>query len=481
MANRSTEGLSAHVFRYGLASALPAVLALVLLSLFTQAFTPSAFGRYSLALSAVTIASTVLTGWLDQSVLRFEPEQSRSVVGVVSVVVIGLSAAVVLLTTLAYPIVEPVLGAYADYYFAGVALLAATSLYNVYRAVHQSKLDSKIVLRIGVARAIVNAVAALALSFLLLHSIVGWLWGTALGTAIAATVLLWQADALSTLRGRFDLALARRMAVFGFPLIGWALAHNLLNFSDRFILELLRGSASVGVYSSNYTLAARAAGLAFGPMIQAIHPLVMNAWDGGTEEQLAADVFRYTRYLALVGVPIVAFSLVLSRPLTDFILDSQYAAGYLVVPLVTAGLFLWNLANVGHKPLEVGERSRTMLVGVCLALAVNIVLNFPLIQLYGYLGAALASLVGFALYPVFVYIVSRRFVAWRFPWRHCALAVMCSLVILAVYALVHSLGFSGLVVDLLLVLPTTAIYAALLVATGVVSQSELAHARTLLE
>lgn len=481
MADRSTDDLFMHVFRYGLATALPAILSIALLSVFSREFSPSSFGRYSLTLSIVTIVSTVLTGWLDQSVLRFEPEQSQSVISVVSVFSFGLSAVVILLSIILSPVIKTVIGAYSNYYFAGAALLVATSLYNVYRAIHQSKLDSRIVSRIGIARAVVNASAAIVFSFLVLHSIAGWLWGTALGTILAAGALMWKADALPTVRGQFDTELARRMAVFGFPLIGWALAHNLLNFTDRFLLEFFRDSAAVGVYSANYTLAARAAGLVFGPMIQAVHPLVMNAWEGGNEDEIGANVFRYTRYTVLSGVPTVVFSIILSRPLTALFLDPKYAVGYLVVPLVTAGLFCWNLANIGHKSLEVGEQTRTMLLGVSLALLVNLVLNVPLIKLYGYLGAAIASLVGFAFYPAFVYFTSKRVVAWQFPWQHTGIAVVCSLAIFVVYAAAGLLNLDGLLVDLSLVFPATAIYSTLLAVTGAISLSEAKQAIDILD
>jgi O-antigen/teichoic acid export membrane protein len=48
---------------------------------------------------------------------------------------------------------------------------------------------------------------------------------------------------------------------------------------------------------------------------------------------------------------------------------------------------------------------------------VNIVLNFILVPEFGYQGAAVSTLVGYALYPVLVYRIARRYLEWRIPWR----------------------------------------------------------------
>jgi O-antigen/teichoic acid export membrane protein len=318
-------------------------------------------------------------------------------------------------------------------------------------------------------------------ALLLLSSITGWLWGAALATAVGTVLLAWNSDIRSSLNLSLDFSLIRRMAVFGFPLIGWALAHNLLNFSDRFIIEFFRGSGAVGIYSSNYALAAQAAGITFGPVIQAIHPIVMNDWDGNDTDKLVESIKRYSRYLLILGAPVIAFSIALSRSLTGILLAPEYAAGYLVVPFVTIGLFLWNFANIGHKSLEVAEQSMIMLIGVVISLTVNLILNIPLVINYGYLGAAIASLIGFGVYPVYVYFATRRNIPWKIPWKKGAIVFASTTAILIPYAIVHSLVPTRLGIDLLLVIPTGVLYFGVIVLAGVVPPSELNQARIFIQ
>ena len=58
-----------------------------------------------------------------------------------------------------------------------------------------------------------------------------------------------------------------------------------------------------------------------------------------------------------------------------------------------------------------------MLGYVLICAATNVMLNLYFIPHYGYLGAAVTTLVSFLLYPVLVYFGTRRDIAWRIPWK----------------------------------------------------------------
>jgi O-antigen/teichoic acid export membrane protein len=200
-------------------------------------------------------------------------------------------------------------------------------------------------------------------------------------------------------------------------MIGWLLGLTLLNFADRVLLEMLRGSSSVGIYSSNYNLVNRGLLLAFTPIIQTIHPILMNTWNGANEPKVEALITDFTRYFLIIGVGATIFAGVVSRPLSTIILAEDYHEGFVIIPIVAVGLFLWNISMIGHKGLEIQERTRVMFLGVSGAVMLNIVLNIPLISLYGYLGAAVATLISFGTYAIFAYLTSIQYIRWQLPIR----------------------------------------------------------------
>ncbi len=55
------------------------------------------------------------------------------------------------------------------------------------------------------------------------------------------------------------------------------------------------------------------------------------------------------------------------------------------------------------------------LVAICCV--VNVLLNLIIVPRYGYHGAAVTTFASYLLYPVMVYCVTRRYLAWVIPWR----------------------------------------------------------------
>ncbi|SFK69306.1 Membrane protein involved in the export of O-antigen and teichoic acid [Halogranum rubrum] len=400
---------------YAISTVFPAILGLALVSIFSHAFTAASYGEYSLAMVFVTIISTFSTGWLEQAILRYEPEtDTDNLIENTVTVLVGEFVLVVGLGIIVYFIQGFLPTGYQKFYAPVICLALTLSAFRISQAVYQSKLQSASLTKLKLVRSVLQFVVIIGLAIYILDDITGWLWGTVLATGSVTMYMAFQMEGVR-ITYRPDTDLVRRMFVFGVPLIGWAMAHQLLNFSDRFILEILRGSTQVGIYSSNYTIASRSLGLVSGPFIMAVHPIVMNTWTGENHEELSEMVRTYTRYFLIVGVPAVVYLSVLSEPVAEFMLAESYANGYLVIPIVASGTFIWGLSNIGHKGLEAKERTFTMLAGATIAVVLNIVLNIPLIQRYGYLGAALATLLSFSFYPVFIYFVSRNGIRWQIP------------------------------------------------------------------
>ena len=402
---------------YSVAEFVPALLGVAALMIFTRIFPPAAYGQYALTMTFVAVFSTLSFGWLEQAILRFEPQiDTNKLVGNVISILICCCIFIGVLVIAGYTLFGEVLGEYRTFYLAAGTLIVAQGMFNISRALLQTQLQSKSVATYKIFRSVVKLVLAFALAVIVLDNIVGWIWGGAVATIMTITVIVYRADMIR-FSPQIQSAMVSRFLRYGFPMIGWLLGLTLLNFADRVLLEMLRGSSSVGIYSSNYNLVNRGLLLAFTPIIQTIHPILMNTWNGANEPKVEALITDFTRYFLIIGVGATIFAGVVSRPLSTIILAEDYHEGFVIIPIVAVGLFLWNISMIGHKGLEIQERTRVMFLGVSGAVMLNIVLNIPLISLYGYLGAAVATLISFGTYAIFAYLTSIQYIRWQLPIR----------------------------------------------------------------
>ena len=406
---------------YTVAQAVPTLTDVAALMIFTRVFLPAEYGQYALIASAVTVLNDVLYGWVVQSVPRFEPQiEDGKFVRITLGLVTSVNGAFVFVATAGLYLIAPMLGPYEQFYVAGVVLTVVMGTSNIFISLLRARLQSKLVVLYQSSRSILGLLAALVVALVVLKDILGWIWGRAIGYAILAAAylaFLVRSVGLTWYRG-FEWDLFIKMLYYGFPLIGWLVGTTLLNFSDRLIIDFLRGNRETGIYASNYSIVHYGLTAVFLPFYQSAQPILMNLWNGNNEAEIRSMIAKMTRYLFLIGVPVTVLFAGMSRPLSDLFLGSEYVEGAIIIPIVSLGVFLWNVATIGQKGLEIKNRTKALFGGVTLAVITNVVANIPLILTFGYVGAAFSTVISFGVYAAYVYLLSRRYIAWEIPWRN---------------------------------------------------------------
>lgn len=462
---------------YSVAHVVPAVLSLGALMLFTRAFQPGMFGRYSLSLAVAGIVSTLLYGWLDYSVLRYAPQlDEQRVISNSFSIYLGISAVLTAVAVGAYLLVGDRLGPYTVFYFASLGLALARGGLQVLLAFFRSVLDSRKATLFRLVRAVVVLGLSIVLALYVLDHIVGWVWGTTLG--IAVTCVLVFATSRQVRTGPvLDRDVVGRLARYGVPMVGFVVGDAFLVQADRVLLELFAGSVAVGIYSSNYMLVDRGLRLAYTPILQAMTPIIIDSWEEDNEEEIATMLTTFTRYFVLLGVPALVGIAVLSQTVSTVLVGEEFTGGYVIIPVVAVGLFLWSLANLGQVAIEIKEQTSLLSYGILVVIAVNVCLNVPLIGAFGYLGAAVATALSYALYCMFVLVFSSRHIPWGFPVVALRNALVGGAVMACPTALLYATDSYGLVTSVLAAGLGGVLYVVVLYLLDEVGRREIRKAR----
>lgn len=401
----------------------PAILGVAGVAIFTRLFATDQYGLYTLALTAVTIVVALLAGWLQQSVLRYQPRYSNegreaefaaklnTLLWVSTLAFTALSAAIYALFSHSIPFEGNV-------YAAGTGLIAVWMVFAIYNTLFQARMQSKRYARYQMAFATGRLVFSVGLVLIVTRDALCLIIG--MGVAYAVLILPMMKDlGLLNLRaawGRFDREFTRRFASYGIPVVGWALGNKVLELSDRFLIGMFRGPSEVGVYGANYNLVSMAMLFVAGPMLLASEPLVINAWEQGAKGRIRDVISMFSRLFLLAAVPVATFLGVFAAAIARIVFGEAFQEGYVIMPLVLAGLVFWNFGLQGQNGLKLVEKTGFLFLMVLVSALVNIGLNLILIPRYGYMGAAVSTLAVYAFYPVMVYVVTRRHIPWNIPW-----------------------------------------------------------------
>ena len=430
---------------------VPAIVGLIAIPIITRLFSPEEYGNYILVMATVSVV-VIIVGWLPASIIRFYPTckrdgKIRELYGAVALwffITVALLVIIyvgVLLAVHAYKGIQL-------YYLMliGVLIFVLRAVFLVSSSFFRAKRQ------VGLFASSISGyyVASFALGIALVvyfgYGVEGLLWGHVLSLVVMVPLLLKVVLVKFSWGGGSSSKLTKEIARYGFPLILGALAAWVLTFSDRYIIELFRGTYEVGIYSASYLVSERSIYLFSYLFVLASGPLAMNIWAKGGEAQSREFVTRVTRYYLIICLPAVIGLSVLSKPIIMIFTSSEYHQGFHIVYLIAFGVFFLGLQNGFYTGLVFYKRTNLITMNVMAAVLLNVVLNFLLVPRYGYMAAAVTTLVSYAFLLTTMIIVSRRYFVWEFPVKSLVRVTIASAIMGAVvYLFSRSLSFSPLV------------------------------------
>ena len=196
----------------------------------------------------------------------------------------------------------------------------------------------------------------------------------------------------SSLSPTFDL---RRLLRFSLPIVGVSLASMGLARADRIMLGILATEDAVGLYTAASKMSVQLRFVLFA-LTAAFSPVISELYHSdrlGALDQLYADTVRWIT----IGTLPLAVVLIVFAPDIMAIFGADFREGAIVLRLLClAFIVVAGSGSVGHMLQMSDHQDIAFAVNASMA-ALNVGLNWILIQWYGVVGAAIATGVSHAL------------------------------------------------------------------------------------
>lgn len=396
---------------------IPGVTGLLSVTIFIRLIGVAEYGRFAVLLPILMAVGSACSGWLAQGILRFHPggsnAKSRAFYGAVTKgSLYSLFAAgflVVGVLTLFHCEMTSIV--------ISLAFCSALVAYSILLSKLQAEFRPGLVLRQEAIRSI--AALAIPVILILLSGRRRFEW-ILLGQFVAygiALLLVPRHRSSKIEAEQFNenlefLVLSNKASVgqlwiFGWAVGAWLLLSQLLPVIDRSVIERFSGYASAGTYASLYEICVRSLSFLLFPLTQAAHPRIMRMWNA--EEFSGAYRIIRQSILGQCAIFVGIFAVVSLKAswITTHILGFADDSAARTLPALVLGGFLWQLALLLHKPMEIAKRTITMLTGISLALAINLICCFIFIPRFGYSAAAYILAFSGLCYGAFTLITTR--------------------------------------------------------------------------
>jgi len=222
------------------------------------------------------------------------------------------------------------------------------------------------------------------------------------------------AGALMVRRSSFALSWPSLKVVllFSVPLVPHLLSHWILFLSDRFVLQGFVTEAQLGLYSLGYTVGAVAV-LFTGAFANALAPtLVRQLDDPGSR----ANIPRVATYSLVVLAALCLGIALLGGTVIRVVTPAEYHGATEIVPWIAFSHIFLAIYIVVAQATWYAKRTNSIAAASIAAGVINVGFVFALAPRYGIMGAAVATLIGYAALALIHGFVANWI--YPIPWEY---------------------------------------------------------------
>lgn len=397
---------------YGLASMIVPLISLLLAPFLTHSLTPSDYGILTILNTMIGLGAGITQLGLGSAFFRAygydytSSSDRRDVLGTMVTLLCLVSSLTLVGTAIIAPFLAHLLFGQSSLWSfvllaAGVVLLQNLTLpgFSWLRAESRALFYSLL----SISNVLITLIANIALVGALHLGITGSLIATGCGYGSAMICILPLIVRHAVIRMRVDIV--RNLLAFGFPLVFNFFSFWILQLSDRYLLSIFNSLAESARYAVSYTLGSAMSVVLIGPFTLAWPTAMYTIAKRKDAFQIFKLVFRWFSMLLLFAA--FASSLV-ATILLEWLFPVTYHSGTIIIPVVAESMAFYGIYHVFMVGVAIRRKTWFAIVFTAFAALANVGLNIILIPQYGSLGAAVSTLIAYALLALMAYVVNQR-------------------------------------------------------------------------
>jgi O-antigen/teichoic acid export membrane protein len=170
----------------------------------------------------------------------------------------------------------------------------------------------------------------------------------------------------------------------------------LLVSSDRYFIKLFDTIDNVGIYNQIYNIGQISIDSLVIIFFSSISPVLNNVLTvnlHGSNKLIRVHLKIFYQYF----IPLLVYLILYYKEIAAVLVGHEFQPGRSILPYIFASAFIVGLLNFYELRLKFENRMKILLLGVVFSLAINALLNYLLIPIYGYKIAACTTLISYII------------------------------------------------------------------------------------
>ena len=186
------------------------------------------------------------------------------------------------------------------------------------------------------------------------------------------------------------------------PLMGYSIAAQILNVSDRMMISQMVSNSAVGIYSTLY-------------MVSSLSMMLWQAIHASFVPYLFQNIEKNVNGIKKISSQLMVFYAVMALILTymapeivRILATEEYYEAIYIMPPIATGVFFTAFANIYSDIAVYYKKTKYVMYPAIVAAVANLVLNYIFINMYGYMAAAYTTLFSYILLALLQGVWARK-------------------------------------------------------------------------
>lgn len=401
--------LSKNVLLFSLSGFVPKILSFILVPLYTGILSTAEYGVSDLITTTVSLLIPIFTCDIQDAVMRYAMDKDYDQSHIFSTGIrIIIKGTLLVITGALFLYILPI-HLKGEYLFFTVVMFFTTALSNTFTLFCRAIDQVKIITVSSILNSIITLCANIILLAVIRMGLTGYLIANSLGAAIALTYLFVKAKLYRYIRTDIPKKVSKQMLIFSFPLIFSVIAWWVNNASDRYILTWMSGIAVSGVYAVAYKIP---------NLLSIFQNIFTQAWSISAIKEFDSedkDGFIGNMYTLMNFAMVAMCSLIMivNQPIAGILYAKEFYFAWLYVPPLLISVVFNAMSLFIGSIFTAVKDTKILSVSTIIGALINTILNFVFIYRWGAYGAAIATLIGYAVTFWVRRIILRKYVLMK--------------------------------------------------------------------
>lgn len=187
------------------------------------------------------------------------------------------------------------------------------------------------------------------------------------------------------------------------PLVGYSVSTQILNVSDRMMIDALIGKSEVGIYGTLYTVSSLSI-MIWTTINASFVPYLFENIDNRTER-----IKEIANILLFVYSGVAVMITFFSPEIVLILATDEYLEAKAIMPPIAAGVFMISVSNLYSNILVYYKKTTYIMYASIIAALLNVILNLVFISKFGYMAAAYTTLFSYIVLAALEYLWAQSF------------------------------------------------------------------------